>query len=63
MESGLFMLIVLLLKFAVQLFMLTSMGDSPIRGPLLYLDTYPFQKATAQFSTVFDGRLFRLVRI
>lgn len=29
------------------------------RGLLLYLDAYPFQKITAQFSPVFDRRLFR----
>jgi hypothetical protein len=32
-------------------------------GLLLYLEAYPFQKATAQFSPVFDGRLIRAMGV
>jgi 5-methylthioadenosine/S-adenosylhomocysteine deaminase len=32
-------------------------------GLLLYLDAYPSQKATAQFSPVFDGRLIRAMGV
>jgi len=42
-------------------------GASDVGRPaaflLLYLDAWPFQKATAQFGPVFDGRLVRAMRV